>query len=404
MPNPRLGYILTALSAACSALNGSLSRYLLDDGMSAARLSQLRSAVSVRCCCSAALAAVLSATACGSPGPTCLQMAWLGIAGHRAGARDLLPGDRAHGHRRRARDPVPRAGAAADLAAVVHSATRASVAVGGGRALDGGCALVVDAPRGRRRTSTRSACWRRVAGAVTLAIYLTSSERAGQRYDAFTTLAWGFGFATLFWLVVAPVWTFPWELLDSARNVALALGVAVIGTLVPFLLLVTALRHLPAAHGRGGGDARARAGVGHRLVRARPGAGRRPRSPAASWCWRRVSCRVRPLELSMDVLVAGGHGQIARRLHRDPRPHGHTPRGLIRNPDHAADLEADGAVPVLCDLEHDDLRPHIGGAEAIVFAAGAGPGSGPERKQTVDLGGAPSSASRPRASWAWTAS
>jgi nucleoside-diphosphate-sugar epimerase len=43
---------------------------------------------------------------------------------------------------------------------------------------------------------------------------------------------------------------------------------------------------------------------------------------------------------------------------------------------------------VLCDLEHDDLRPHIGGAEAIVFAAGAGPGSGAERKKTVDLGGA----------------
>jgi uncharacterized protein YbjT (DUF2867 family) len=90
----------------------------------------------------------------------------------------------------------------------------------------------------------------------------------------------------------------------------------------------------------------------------------------------------------MDVLVAGGHGQIARRLHRILAAHGHHPRGLIRNPDHAADLEADGAVPVLCDLEHDDLRPHIGGAEAIVFAAGAGPGSGPERKQTVDLGAA----------------
>ena len=78
-------------------------------------------------------------------------------------------------------------------------------------------------------------------------IYLVSSERAGQRYDAFTTLLWGFGFATLFWVVVAPVWTFPFELLSSTRNLALALGVSVIGTLVPFLLLVTALRHLPAA-------------------------------------------------------------------------------------------------------------------------------------------------------------
>jgi uncharacterized protein YbjT (DUF2867 family) len=90
----------------------------------------------------------------------------------------------------------------------------------------------------------------------------------------------------------------------------------------------------------------------------------------------------------MDVLVAGGHGQIARRLLRLLAKRGHTARGLIRNPDHVADLEADGAQPVLCDLETDDVRPHVGSAYAIVFAAGAGPGSGPERKQTVDLGGA----------------
>lgn len=90
----------------------------------------------------------------------------------------------------------------------------------------------------------------------------------------------------------------------------------------------------------------------------------------------------------MDVLVAGGHGQIARRLLRLLAQRGHTARGLIRNADHAADLESDGALPVLCDLEHDDVRPHVGGADAIVFAAGAGPGSGAARKQTMDLGGA----------------
>jgi nucleoside-diphosphate-sugar epimerase len=90
----------------------------------------------------------------------------------------------------------------------------------------------------------------------------------------------------------------------------------------------------------------------------------------------------------MDVLIAGGHGQIARRLIRILAADGHTARGLIRNPAHVADIEADGGHPVLCDLEHDDLRPHVGGADAIVFAAGAGPGSGPERKQTVDLGAA----------------
>ena len=90
----------------------------------------------------------------------------------------------------------------------------------------------------------------------------------------------------------------------------------------------------------------------------------------------------------MEVLVAGGHGKIGQRLLRLLAERGHRGRGLIRNPDHAADLEAAGAHPVLCDLETDDPRPHLGGAEAIVFAAGAGPGSGPERKRTVDYGGA----------------
>src|SRR3712207_9111247 len=63
-------------------------------------------------------------------------------------------------------------------------------------------------------------------------------------------------------------------------------------------------------------------------------------------------------------------------------------RGLSRNPEHAADVEADGGVPVVCDLEHEDVGPHVRGAGAVVFAAGAGPGSGPERKRTLDYGGA----------------
>src|SRR5215204_4955762 len=90
----------------------------------------------------------------------------------------------------------------------------------------------------------------------------------------------------------------------------------------------------------------------------------------------------------MDVLIAGGHGKIARRLIRLLASDGHTARGLIRSEDQAADIEADGGVPVLCDLERDELAPHAGGADAIVFAAGAGPGSGAERKRTVDYGAA----------------
>jgi uncharacterized protein YbjT (DUF2867 family) len=90
----------------------------------------------------------------------------------------------------------------------------------------------------------------------------------------------------------------------------------------------------------------------------------------------------------MEVLIAGGHGQIALRLERLLAQAGHRPRGLIRNPAHSNDLEAAGAEPVLCDLEHDDPRPHVGAADAIVYAAGAGPGSGTERKRTMDYGGA----------------
>jgi uncharacterized protein YbjT (DUF2867 family) len=91
----------------------------------------------------------------------------------------------------------------------------------------------------------------------------------------------------------------------------------------------------------------------------------------------------------MDVVIAGGHGQIALRLEKLLGARGERVRGLIRNPDHAADVEARGAEPVICDMEaEDDLAPFVEGADAIVFAAGAGPGSGPERKRTVDLGAA----------------
>ena len=56
----------------------------------------------------------------------------------------------------------------------------------------------------------------------------------------------------------------------------------------------------------------------------------------------------------MDVAVAGGHGKIALRLLRLLAERGDRARGLIRNPDHAADLEAVGAMPVGADLENLD--------------------------------------------------
>ena len=91
----------------------------------------------------------------------------------------------------------------------------------------------------------------------------------------------------------------------------------------------------------------------------------------------------------MDVVVAGGHGKVGIRLLRLLADRGDRARGLIRNPDHAPELHEVGAEPVLCDIEAlDDISSCCEGADAVVFAAGAGPGSGPERKRTVDYEGA----------------
>jgi nucleoside-diphosphate-sugar epimerase len=93
----------------------------------------------------------------------------------------------------------------------------------------------------------------------------------------------------------------------------------------------------------------------------------------------------------MDVVIAGGHGQIARRLASLLTARGDTVRGLIRNPGHAAAVHATGADPVVCDLEHSPagaIAEAIEGADAAVFAAGAGPGSGTARKLTMDRDGA----------------
>jgi uncharacterized protein YbjT (DUF2867 family) len=94
----------------------------------------------------------------------------------------------------------------------------------------------------------------------------------------------------------------------------------------------------------------------------------------------------------MDVVIAGGHGQIALRLERLLTAGGHRSRAIVRNPDHTQEVAATGAEPVVMDLEAigglHELTEAVRGADAVVFAAGAGPGSGPERKRTVDHGAA----------------
>src|SRR6516165_1270246 len=89
----------------------------------------------------------------------------------------------------------------------------------------------------------------------------------------------------------------------------------------------------------------------------------------------------------MRVVIAGGHGQIALLLERLLAGRGDQAVGLIRNPAQDADVQQAGAEAVVCDLEAasaDDVAALLPGADAVVFAAGAGPGSGVPRKDSVD--------------------
>ena len=240
---PRRGYLLAAVAAGMFAVNGSLAKFLLDDGVSAAHLSQLRATLSFALLAGAL--ALVDRSRLRIDRADIPRMAWLGIAGLALVqltyflAIDRLPISVAlvvqftgpmlvllwlrgvHGRR---------------LRASLYGAVALSVA---------GSALVVEVYDAGSLDGLGIAF--AAAAAVTFAIYLIGFERAGHRYDAFTTLTWGLGFATLFWLVASPPWRFPFGDLDGAGDLALALGVVVIGTLAPFLLNVSALRHLPAA-------------------------------------------------------------------------------------------------------------------------------------------------------------
>ncbi len=89
----------------------------------------------------------------------------------------------------------------------------------------------------------------------------------------------------------------------------------------------------------------------------------------------------------MRIVIAGGHGQIARQLSRLVSAAGHQPVGMIRKPEHVTDLEGDGAEAAMIDLENTDLEAMteiVRGADAVVFAAGGGPDGNAARKKTVD--------------------
>jgi drug/metabolite transporter (DMT)-like permease len=239
---PSRGYLLAATGAALFSLNGIWARYLLDDGVDAARLSQLRSAG----------AWLILLVVLGLTRPDLLRvdrsmlpgLALLGVVGLAAvHATFFLAIDRLE------IGPALTIQYLAPLLLLVWLRTvhgrRIAPSLWGAVGLSLlGCFLVVKAydAGGLDAVGLIAA----FGSTVTFAIYMVGSERAGHRLEPVTTLFWVFGFATVFWALVTPWWSFPWDGLGSAANLLYAAALIVAGTLVPFICIVASLRHIPA--------------------------------------------------------------------------------------------------------------------------------------------------------------
>jgi drug/metabolite transporter (DMT)-like permease len=235
------GYALVLATASFGGLNGSIARYLLDDGLSPWRLTQLRTAI--------------AAFAVG-----------IGLAVFRT---ELLRIDRA------ALPTMARLAVAMTAAQAGHfyAIGRLEIGVafaieylypiiilvwlrfGHGRRLGHrmwiavlagiiGGYLVVGAYRtgGVDAAGVGGA----LVGAAGFGYYIVTSERAGDRYQAATSLFWAFLLSSLFWTVVLPWWSFPGQVLTLDANPVAVLWVALMGTVLPFFALNLALQRIAA--------------------------------------------------------------------------------------------------------------------------------------------------------------
>ncbi len=239
---PPRGYALAAAAAAMWALNGSMARYLLDDGVSPFELSQMRSLGSwliLLVVLAVARPQLLRVERDALP-----SLAFLGIAGLAAVHASYFAAIE-----RLEIGPAVTIQYLAPLLLlawlrVVHRRRIAAGLWGAVLLSAAGCFLVVRAYDAGDLDAIGVAA--AFGAAVAFAIYMVGSERAGHRHEPVTTLFWAFGFASLFWAVAVPWWGFPFGEFDSAQNILLAAGVVLVGTLLPFTCMVAALRHVPA--------------------------------------------------------------------------------------------------------------------------------------------------------------
>ncbi|MGH3001785.1 MAG: EamA family transporter [Gaiellaceae bacterium] len=252
---PGLGYAMAATAAMLWGANGAVSKTILSTGLSSERLTEVRSIGAA-----AGLVAILALTAPSRLRPARRELPYLALFGvgglafvqwfyflaiHRLAIgvalllEYLAPLLVALWARLVYRDPVRgRIWLALALALV-------------------GLSLIVDLFGGAGSLSGTGILFG-LAAAVAYTLYVLLAEHAVGDRDPVSLLAWGFGFSSLFWAVLAPLWSFPGHMLTRTTSLhghlhtvhlpvwLLAAWMILLGTIAPFFLLVSALRHLSA--------------------------------------------------------------------------------------------------------------------------------------------------------------
>ncbi len=253
-PRPALGYAMVAAAATLFAVNGTVAKVILGSGISSEQLTEVR-------CAGALVGLVLIAVA---TRPASLRIAArelpllvaLGVGGlalvqwsyffaiHRLeiGIALLI----------QFVGPIL---VALWARFVYGEAVRQRIWIALVFAL-GGLTLIVEIWKSHRPDKLGVAA--AALAAITYAAYILLAERGVRRRDPISLSAWGFLFATLFWSVLAPWWSFPGRRVDDHVSLlgnlasshlpvwALMLWMVVLGTIVPFALVVGALRHITA--------------------------------------------------------------------------------------------------------------------------------------------------------------
>jgi drug/metabolite transporter (DMT)-like permease len=253
--HPRLGYAMAAVAAVLWGVNGAVSKTILATGLSSERLAQLRSLGAA-----AGLVAILAVVAPGRLRLTRRELPYVvtfGVGGlafvqffyflaiHRLAIGIAL-----------LVEYLAPLLVALWARFVQHAQVRRRIWVALALALTG-LGLIVDLFGGGAALSSAGLAFA-LGGAFAYALYVLLAEHVVGNRDPVSLLAWGFLFASVFWAVVVPWWSFPGHMLtlraDLGGHLAghhlpvwlLALWMILLGTIVPFFLLVSALRHVSA--------------------------------------------------------------------------------------------------------------------------------------------------------------